>query len=133
LELGRGTRVTTLKRVAAALGAWLLTGMVLFAGTDSTIYEPPYVWDWVIIPRVHFEQVEVRTALDFAQAKCREEQHDQKVVTFEYHFNPLKAHKTVTLDLRDVHLVELLTRICLPNDIRIHEKPGKIIFTDSKN
>ncbi len=55
---------------------------------------------------------------------------DKTRVTFEYRFSASKGLQPVTLNEKDIALLELLRKICSPNGIIIEEKPGKIIFRD---
>lgn len=99
-----------------------------------TIQEPMGYWDWIVIPRVNFENFRLDYCLDFAKEKCNKEFKPQgaKDVIFEYHLTTKKAHELVTLELNNVTLPDLLKKICLPHGIAIEEQQGKLIFTEKK-
>jgi len=105
-----------------------------WAAPNPTPQESTGYWDTIIIPRVTFEQMNLDACLQFAEYKCNVELKPQgaKEVVFEYHYDPKKAHEPVTLDLYNVTLPDLLRKICLPHNIAIEEKPGRLIFTDRK-
>jgi hypothetical protein len=113
--------------------SWIM-GTACSPGLDSIIREPPYVWDWMHIDRADFENLEVGAALDFSKIKINRQlqMNGNRPLRFEYRFNPAKARRPVTLDLKDVPFLELLRDICKPNKIAIEESPDKIIFRDEK-
>ena len=101
---------------------------------DKIIHEPLGYWDWIIVPRVHFEELQIQGCLEFVEYKCNKEfkPAGEKDVIFEYHLSPKKVREPVTLDLHDVTLPDLLKKICLPHGIVIKEEPGKLIFSEKK-
>jgi len=85
-----------------------------------------------IIPRIHYEKsTSLEEGLEFNKYKFADIDERETTFTFEYRLSKETLHRLVTLDAKNITMLEAIKRLLGDSPVVLSFEPGKLVFTET--